>query len=151
MKNIHFEYPKIAPKNSYLRMVLKSNIAAYKTLEIEGLTITQVAPFILSFQVTEKLMRRVKIYALDNNKPDGSTIYHLTELIKKSKIINYQDEFSSFFTWGSYWTYGPSASAYLDYDDKRQHKSRQRAIENKYRNKISNQVMRNNIRCRVKK
>ena len=153
-----YEFPKLSAKDSFSKLVLKSNINYFKKIEIEGFQITYVKDYILKFDISDILLRRLKLANIKGFEK-GSMIHKLFLLLSKSNEKSDRQLFWSnrYSTLGGY--FGSYSSGYLywsdettnyNYDDRftgdQKCNERQVMLNHVYKNKVSRQLHKNKNR-----
>jgi len=152
-----YEFPKLSAKDTYTRLLLKSNINYFKKIEVEGFQITYAKDYILKFEINDILLRRLKLANI-NGFEKGSMIHKLFLLLSKSNEKEERNMFWShrYRAMGSYTSYSSSYFYWSDetpnynYDDRftgdQKCKERQVMLTHYYKNKVSRQLHKNKNR-----
>lgn len=118
-----------AREKGYNAIIDKDRINYYSKLKCDGFEVLYSSPYRLSYIITEKLLRKIKLLKLNNQLKTGNVyknILEFIELSKKETDDNIVDYYGRYDKWYSY-----------DYEiDEIKDKRNQMKYQNRYFNKV---------------
>jgi hypothetical protein len=118
-----------AREKGYNAIIDKDRIKYYSKLKCDGFDVLYSSPYRLSYIITEKLLRKIKLLKLNNQLKTGNVyknILEFIELSKKETDDNIVDYYGRYDKWYSY-----------DYEiDEINDKRNQMKYQNRYFNKL---------------